>query len=78
MALLLDLVRPAIRERKAKTEAVTKAIEGATITWENGLSEKEKDKISLLMFGKDGPGKSEKTSRLLKSTIELGFPQAGT
>ena len=45
--------------------------------YENGLSKKEQDKISEMMFGPGSVALGPSQQRLLDGTIELGFPKAG-
>ena len=44
----------------------------------DGLSTADVENYKRMFFGPDrGPEESERTNRLFKSTLELGFPQPG-
>lgn len=77
MALLLDLVRAALHIKEERALKAAKELEEEEKTGGYRLTKKQKDKIATMMFGKGGPGKSPKHMSLLKSTLELGFPQLG-
>ena len=75
--LLRDLPRFKVKGPQAKSPAADLQ-ENSEAMYENGLSEKEIEMISATMFGPGSLENSPRKQRLLKSTIELGFPKAGT
>lgn len=75
--LLLDL--PCFKVRGSKAEIATEDSKAkSTELYEDGLSDKEIELISKTMFGQGSVENSPRQQRLLQSTIELGFPKAGT
>lgn len=75
--LLQDLPRFNVKEPTTNTAAADSKAKSNEM-YENGLSDKEVEVISSTMFGPGSVENSPRKQRLLQSTIELGFPKAGT
>lgn len=76
--LLRELPRFNVKGPQAKSPAADLKRKNPNAMYENGLSDKEIEMISATMFGRGRLENSPRKQRLLKSTIELGFPKAGT
>lgn len=75
--LLLEL--PCVKVKGSTAKIATEDSKAkSTELYEDGLSDKEIELISKTMFGQGSVENSPRQQRLLQSTIELGFPKAGT
>lgn len=81
MVLLVQLLRdlPRFKTKGPKAKIASADSKGKpNEMYENGLSDKEVEVISETMFGHGSVENDSRQRRLLQSTIELGFPKAGT
>lgn len=81
MILLVKLLRglPCFKVKGPKVKMAADDSKGkSSEMYENGLSDKEIEIISTTMFGTGSVENSPRKKKLLQSTIELGFPKAGT
>lgn len=76
MALLVDLIKDIMRE--SKLFSFKKACNVEKQHCENNLSTKQLRTISSMMLGEDDVPKSDRGWKMFDSTIEAGFPPAGT
>ena len=80
MVLLVQLLRdlPRFKVKGPQAKSPASDLKGnPNAMYENGLSDKEIEMIAATMFGPGSLENSPRKQRLLKSTIELGFPKAG-
>lgn len=75
MILLVQLLKEVLRKNAIKSPLVKKK---AKETYENGLSEDDRAKIKEFMFRSKHMELNSSQERFLQSTINLGFPKAGT
>lgn len=75
MILLVHLLREVLRKNAIKSPVVKKKTKE---TYENGLSEDDRAKIKEFMFTSKNMELNSSQERFLQSTINLGFPKAGT
>lgn len=75
MNLLVHLLKEVLRKNAIKSPAVKKKTK---VTYENGLSEDDRDKIKEFMFTSKNMELNSSQERFLQSTFNLGFPKAGT
>lgn len=75
MNLLVHLLKEVLRKNAIKSPAVKKKTK---VTYENGLSEDDRDKIKEFMFTSKNMELNSSQERFLQSTINLGYPKAGT
>lgn len=75
MILLVHLLKEVLRKNAIKSPVVKKKTKE---TYENGLSEDDRAKIKEFMFTSKNMELNSSQERFLQSTINLGFPKAGT
>ena len=77
MALLVDLIKDVMRESKLFSSKRACNVE-KQYNCEKYLSTKQLRTISSMMLGEDDVPKSDRGWKMFDSTIEAGFPPAGT
>lgn len=75
MVLLVHLLKEVLRKNAIKSPVVKKKTKEK---YENGLSEDDRAKIKEFMFTSKNMELNSSQERFLQSTINLGFPKAGT
>ena len=75
MILLVNLLKEALRQNAIKSPVVKRK---GKETYENGLGEDDRAKIKEFMFTSKNTELNPSQKRFLDSTINLGFPKAGT
>lgn len=75
MILLVNLLKEVLRQNATKSPVVKKKVKE---TYENGLVEDDRAKIKEFMFTSKNMELTPSQERFLQSTINLGFPKAGT
>lgn len=75
MILLVHLLKEVLRKNAIKSPVVKKKTKEM---YENGLSEDDRARIKEFMFTSKNMELNSSQERFLQSTIDLGFPEAGT
>lgn len=75
MILLVNLLKGVLRQNATKPPVVKRKVKE---TYENGLCEDDRAKIKEFMFTSKNMELNPSQERFLQSTINLGFPKAGT
>lgn len=75
MILLVNLLKEVLRQNATKSPVVKRKVKES---YENGLCEDDRVKIKEFMFTSKNMELNPSQERFLQSTINLGFPKAGT
>lgn len=75
MILLVNLLKEVLRQNAIKSPMIKRKVKE---TYENGLGEDDRVRIKDFMFTFRDMELSPSQECFMKSTIELGFPKAGT